>query len=396
MQVSQVSSPRSEHVAYQQAVRLYLSGGSGISARMKHFDLSSSEKKLLSARILLKKQNTCEVLSLLSHPVPGDGFLEAERLFLLGTAYFLRADFENALKLNLTAAEKYRRLGDRRGQFLSLYNASVDASKMNLFTMCQFYLESAEAHITQPDEKILALRAWACLESDRGDYAKSVSLIKNAMEEKTNLSLQDRLVFDHVLSYVYFRSNKLEQSRNVLQTLRKKTKNRDRALVELDYQIVNFLLTGAKLPKAPRVTNRCLETTAKWRLLLLLQHGSLSEAKTQWDLLCKLQPMNFAAEFRFVSDSDKQSPFARAVARFFEKNSQPNRITTNLTPKLELTRNILMQQKIPLRKEELIEQIWGVPYDPAYDTRFYKMMERLRKHGFRLVVRNQTYSVGRF
>jgi hypothetical protein len=364
-----------------------------MKAKMSLLDLSSSEKKLISARMLLKKQNISEALRLLSQPILSRTFLEAERLFLSGTAHFLKADFENALKLNLMASEKYRQVSDRRGQFLSLYNASVDASRMSLFSLCQFYLESAEAQITQTDEKALALRAWACLESDRGDYSKSIALIQSAAGEKETLSPQDKLFFDHVLSYVYFRSRNVKQSRNVLLALRKKTNNRDRALVELDYQLVSSLQTGSKIPRPPGFTSRCLETTAKWRLLLLLQQGSLEEAQAQWATLCKLQPMTFAPGFVFRSESDKNSPFGSTLARFFEKSTQPHPPKVKLTPKLALTRDILAQQKIPLRKEELIEKIWQVPYDPAYDTRFYKLIERLRKHGFKLIVRNQTYAV---
>ena len=34
---------------------------------------------------------------------------------------------------------------------------------------------------------------------------------------------------------------------------------------------------------------------------------------------------------------------------------------------------------MPLRKEYLSEQLWGISYDPRYDARFYKMIERLKK-----------------
>ena len=46
---------------------------------------------------------------------------------------------------------------------------------------------------------------------------------------------------------------------------------------------------------------------------------------------------------------------------------------------IEKLEKVLRGAAMPLRKEELIEKIWNIPYSPAYDSRFYKLLERVRK-----------------
>jgi hypothetical protein len=45
----------------------------------------------------------------------------------------------------------------------------------------------------------------------------------------------------------------------------------------------------------------------------------------------------------------------------------------------------------PLRKEELIERVWGLAYDPRWDSRFYKLVERAKKAGMAIVCSHHAY-----
>jgi hypothetical protein len=47
----------------------------------------------------------------------------------------------------------------------------------------------------------------------------------------------------------------------------------------------------------------------------------------------------------------------------------------------------------PLRKESLIEKIWNSPYDPAFDSRLYKLIERARQNNINIISLNRAYFI---
>ena len=59
--------------------------------------------------------------------------------------------------------------------------------------------------------------------------------------------------------------------------------------------------------------------------------------------------------------------------------------------------DLLMQSSLPLRKEEIIEKIWGRTYHPDLNDRFYKLMERLKKNTNAVIYnQNSSYLLKRF
>jgi DNA-binding response OmpR family regulator len=109
-------------------------------------------------------------------------------------------------------------------------------------------------------------------------------------------------------------------------------------------------------------------------------------------------PENYKENFEIIHEADRRAPFfvflkSLLSNRRHRLSAQVGADVQNLHGKAGKMLELLRIAPMPLRREHLIEEIWNRDYTPEYDSRFYKLIERLRKRGVPIKNTNQTYSL---
>ena len=115
---------RNNYPTYNKAVEAYVQKELPLFKKLSAYrSLSRVEKTLLKTRRAILDNDMVEVNHLLQsiQSIPCT-FLKAEKQFLLGLYYHMRADYEQSLVSYQQAVKYYSEVKDRRGQFLSNYN----------------------------------------------------------------------------------------------------------------------------------------------------------------------------------------------------------------------------------------------------------------------------------
>ena len=374
---------RHDHPIYGKGIEAYLKGEHRVVTKIIcNPTLSPIEKDLLRARLLNQKQDWQAARALLTkHGEPSDRFLAAELYFVRATAGFSLGHYEDSAKLNNKASMLYAQIQDRRGHFLSLYNMSADYNRLGLRELSLHFLEEAMNHVEWPAERSLVLRGMACHYSTLNDYAKACALIDQALQLEMLLERVDLFTLRNVAADIYVRAGKLEEALKLLSTIRNARAHRERARIEFQSRLLECLLFDKKLGPTPDalVTSEYLE---KWRLLKALQEGEIEKAREIWNVLTEANPRFYGGPFNLRDASEEKSLLGRTLKKLHTAvlpamPAEQEAYTKTARRLFE----VLQQTRVPVRKEFLIEAIWGEKYSPEYDARFYKLVERFKRSG---------------
>jgi len=389
---------RSNHPLYQKGVKAYLVGDSTDFSRIREkTELSLTERRLLEARAFFRESKLKEALSLLESITPPDSiFLQAELLFLSATAHNQQGFFEKAITLNQEAFELYGKIEDSRGLFLTSYNLSVDYGRLNLLELSKYWITKAERFAFAVDEKVLIQRAWACQagKEDRNDDARRS--INKALQHREELNDVDQNTLDTVAADILFRCGDWAEARECLQRLHRKRSNREHPRVEFERLLIEALIDKKKLSVAGQIVTESPEHLLKWNLLKAIQDGENAKAHSLWSALQQGNPNVFGAPFALKNKSDLQSVFGVYLSKHVVKKaiSSTPRMLVRMDGKGRLSKlfETLHKSQTPLRKEELIEKVWGTSYAPSLDSRLYKLIQRLRdEKGIKVISENRAY-----
>ena len=354
----------------------------GVLKYLRSPGLSQIEKDLLKALLLNQKQKWQETRTLLTkHGEPADRFIAAELCFIRASAGFCLGGYEEAAKLNHKAWRYYAAIGDRRGQFISLYNLSADHNRMGLKDLSLHFLEESMNYVEWPSERSLVLRGLACHYSSLNDYKKACDYLKQAFAFETLLGEVDLFTLRNVAADIYARAGQMDTALEMLTHIRTSKVNRERARVEFQYRLLECLQGAKKLGPPPEAI-MATEYLEKWKLLRALQEGEIEEARKLWAELRSQNPRFYGVAFELQDSSEEKSIFGRILTALHAHGQQVSNcdkpIYTKTTRRLF---EVLLETKVPLRKEFLIEAIWGEKYNPRYDARFYKLVERFKRSG---------------
>jgi tetratricopeptide (TPR) repeat protein len=397
---------RSSFPLYSACVDAYLNRETETLARMlANPDLSITEKRLLETRLKFRDSRydeAAEILKTLS--TSGIPFLEAERYLLLGNYHAYKGQWQEALIANHQALIGYESIRDRRGAFLANYNLSVDYGRLSLHQAAEHFLRQAEKGAEAASERVLVLRAQASLHGSRGRDSRSIEnavhVIEKALALQCELNDVDRTALVLVAADIYFRANQRHKSYELLNGIRQVKATRDRARILFDLALLEMLLNGqppfTALGGAPSAVEESVEYSLKWSIIRNLQIGELGRAEELWDELTSMASSRYEAKFTALGASDNESLFMTVIGAIRNTSCAnswrvaPRRGGSKLIKLIDL----LAASEGPLRKENLIEEIWGVEYDPSFDARFYKLIERARREcGLELVNVNQAYLI---
>ena len=373
---------RQEHSLYQEGVSLYLTGDNRrLQGFLQQSPLRTFERGLIKTRLHLRAAELAEAEKLLlTLSASPSIFLEAEKLFLWAGLEFQRGNFEEAARWNLDALVAYESLADRRGQFLTNYNLSADFNRVGLETLSYHYLLKAHKMAGNPQESGLILRARACHKSNNQEFEEANRLVDQALAEIDHLSPADRAITINVAADIRFRSGNWDEAQAMLKKSRGIRLNRERDRTDFELTVLEkILLSDKKLAVLPENLRGSLEYSLKWKILRNLQSGELLEATELWNNLRKQSPDDYLEGFKTKNPSLARGIFMSAVAKLLcsEKLSRFESLPESKSTlgNLEL---LIRSSPMPLRKEELIEKVWKTSYRPELDSRFYRLVSRLK------------------
>jgi tetratricopeptide (TPR) repeat protein len=365
---------------------------------LKSPQLSLIEKRLLQVRKMFRNNKYVEAIRCLESLSPIGAFFLGEKYILLAHVWFLKGDFQKSAIFNTLAFEAYTLDSDRRGLFLSLYNLSADYNRMGAYQLSTHYLERSRPYARTPGEHCLILRAEACQWSIEENYDKACSVLSEAFSMADALLPADLTALHSVAADIYFRSKRYETCYEILKRICAGSRKASRdARLAFDIKVVEQLRSGASLPAREGAWQFSDEFSLKWDILRCVQNGEMDRAQKLWKSLTRRLPMLYGEDFSCLSASESSTIFFQYLSRLFKTPSFSTSAKDSdlLKGKLGKLHRILAQSSTPLRKEELIEKIWGTAYDPKFDSRFYKLMERLKKTACRTIITsNRTYSYG--
>lgn len=389
---------RADHPAYQEGVGLYLSDDSrALSRHLKSAELNRVEKSLLQARVALKSNRFSRAQELLADArvTNASPFLASERWMLSATLRSRKGELAAAIRANREAFAGYQAIGDRRGCFLSSYNLSADYGRLGRLEESARFLSFALEHASAHAEKALILRGLAANESKRGRYdeaiAHLVELRRIAGDELPKFELR---ALDLIEADIAVRRGDFALAERNLSRFKPTSRDPELARILFEKQALRFILRAARderwPERVPAKVRGSAEQGLRWAVLASLQAGDGEAAARSWSELRRISPSVYGEGYAAVQASDARNAFSRCIEKLRTKSVAPSAIE-GLPGKLIV---LLSQPGFPNRKESLIERLWGKSYAPELDSRFYKLVERVRKttpYGIR--VRNRTYEL---
>ncbi len=404
------TNERLQHPEYERAVDAYLNSRKDRLERvLSSGKLTPTERTLIEARILNRSGESREALARLEKIRPDGRFLRAELHWVRSHCHHRLAEYELSQLEKLRAEFLYRECQDRRGLFLCAYNLSVEHNRSARHEIERHYLEQAEALMQGASEQALVWRAQACLLSTREKWPEAISKIERALDCSDELTPLDSAGTRAVAADLYFQAGRAERALELLMELSRLPESAERARFECDRLLLKSLLTQELVADPGPAVREHPEYHARWQLVRAVQEGDRSGAVNAFARLSALCPESFEADqdgnWLCHDPSTRKSIFWTTLQAALEqdrKRPAPNTDSTEKTAGsgspglLDELEQLLSTSPMPLRKEELIEQLWRCPYDPALDSRFYKLVQRLKgsltaKNGRRIVVKNRAY-----
>lgn len=386
---------------YRKALEAYLAADLNKLLRiLKSPELSRFESSLIEVRLLLKSNDTTRAGEILSKLEGSDTFLLGEKFFLTACLLSYKSEWQQATSMATRALLKYEAAKCPRGLFLSNYNLSVYYNRLGLDELSDEFIRSADSYVCTPSQAVLVLRAQSCSSLKKGEIELAVSQIEDALSRLGEVDAVDAAHTRAVASEVYARAQNLDKAEENLKSLIRCKTLPDKARVKFDLILISIL----RNPKLNSTGSTCAtaisenaEYSLKWKVVKSLQEGDPNAALQNWSDLVHQMPLRYKEEFQCHNSSDKTSLFMLTVQRLrSEAREQIQKVDIELKGKQQLLFNALNESQTALRKEFLIEQVWGCDYDPALDSRFYKLVERLKQTaGIEIEVSRQTYRLKR-
>lgn len=384
---------RSDFIHYNEAVSLYLKREiKKLNAFMSKGLLTHNERGLIKARLLNLEGKTSQACELLESQKPTNLFLRAQKENVLSSIYDKLSQYQNAAVSNQKAINLYLQLNDRDGLFVSYLNLAINFSRLSLEELFEFNWKLAHNYIQSKENENSLIRAKVSYLAKRGKLEEALSIIQEITQSPGEYN--NKIAFLNLEADILFGLKRYKESLDIYSSLFKKTKSLTRFRINYEYQVTYAFVARTKLRQIPEDFPRTSEYYYLWNSLIHLQNGDPELAHKSWLELVKMNPDKYMPEFRYKDVGDTNSHFSQYYDYLKGINAgillnpfKPGSHSYNFV-------DILKSSQAPLRKEVLIERLWNLPYSPDLDSRFYKLVERVRKNTNLIVsMRNSTYKI---
>ncbi|MEZ4815158.1 MAG: hypothetical protein R3A80_08150 [Bdellovibrionota bacterium] len=357
----------------------------------------SYERKLLKVRQYMAVSENSKALELCLSVASFPLAAFAEKNFLLATLYFSKRFYEKAAYHGSLALETFQKLSLPERIFKSYYNLSVTYSELRWNDMSKLYLDRAIESATSTEDKLDVMRAKACHHSVNNEYPKAKEVLSEMQELILDLESYDVEMFWLIASDIHIWAKEYPEASRCLSRIKKRVNFAYRERLFTQRTLLDFILIPSQpltLPKLPKIFTTDSEFFLQLSFLRALQDGDLRSSQAFWNSLCQLRPQVYGASYVCLSHVDKRNAFFQCLDKLRTPFIKAGEVPV-LSGKLKVAYESLSLSRVPLRKEEWIEKIWGVPYSTEFDSRFYKLVERLKtKIPQSLLQKNRAYILG--
>jgi len=364
---------------------------------LKDKAIKPDEVRILRAFEAHSRRDWSGILQILSdEPKSVDPFIWGEHFFFKGIAHSFLADIDRAIASNTHAIQAYTKAGSRRGAFYSWFNQCAYFTKLGMIESAASCLREMKAYQSEKDEVESYRQAEGVVLNAMGFAEASFQIYENHLsKDLANLKALDETAI-LALVELYYGRGKLDLSLELLEHLMKRQYVSTKSRIHFYYFLFRAELSGKLIPsQAPEVIMESKEFRLKWAILVALQGGELEFAQKKWEELRFLFPRLYQSDFKASNAQFSCDAFMKYIARL-----RGEELVVAVIPglktgsKLNKLYEVLSNESLPIRKEELIERVWEVPYSPALDSRFYKLLERLRKKGkAKIISQNHAYQL---
>jgi hypothetical protein len=369
-------------------------------------DLGNQERNLLLARRQMNRRQWQSALCALGN-VTGHEAWVAEALLLRAQCLSFLGEFSSAQRMCVEATDNFLRLADAPRLFGSLVVSARLAASTGFESEVVGFLKQAESFAANPAERKLLSAEWAWLFVRNAESERARHSIENALSARDQLDVFEREALSFGAMDVFVRLGDLERAYRIAEQLKLERGLWRSAELGLYLSWLPFLISGKSRDDSfPRRSGRLYGQSSRAQTFGVLIHalaqGSINKAWQCWSRLATLVPHVYLANtFDFVNPQDWNSLWGRVLLIYLGGTRGNHPSATNSPAVSSRPFNLvdelyqaLEKSPHPQSKEELIERLWKVPYDPRLDDRFYKLLERTKHRlapRYSIVNKNRAY-----
>lgn len=345
-------------------------------------ELSYAEKRILQARLCVHNQEWHEALKILKtfksdyHP-----FLVGEIHFLASFCYQMLRDQNHVLEHLENALEAYLTIEHGRGVFSIYYNIAVFYERQSLLEEAIKYYELAFQWSHSKEEELYLYKGMAYIFLQQGEKEKAFSNTIEFMKIAESLPIKEKAPALSCAYDIFFQLGRIEEAKEMNEACLKMRSNPMYVEVILDKILLEFLETKILVRNPPKALMTSIHSH-KFNLIEALEIADLARAKREWELLKKDSPFMFGEFLNLKSSSYKKTIFGTCLKIFDSfKNANPSVDFKEMNlPKRPSDRLVYLLENsaVPLLKEDLIEVIWECEYSPELNSKFYKLVKRVK------------------
>lgn len=379
--------------SYWNAVRALHRNRSHFAKLLKEPALSHGERTLLSARRLVADHRWREAVALLERSAPGEILLRAEREFLLAEALNRLARNTEALRAAQRAIPLYRELGDYPGTFQGLLSVAINLHVQGWLPEARALLDELQPLANTPLQKHLIFRETAFCRLKQEELSKLGPVLARLKEEKEGFPARHRQITDQVIGYMLMVSGDLRAAQDRFDHCIEAYPRLSRLTARFWSRLIRLLTQEHTIPPPDAIIRRSPSFLSRYECLRELQGGSPERARAHWKALQAQAPKVYGDPFEFKQSWVARNAFGLLVERYQPQTALgPTRTPEH--PLEDRLIDILRASKSPVSKARLIELLYRQPYEISLDSRFYKLIERVKKRGLRIFARAGAYRLG--
>jgi len=357
--------------------------------------LSVNEKKLLDVRSKLSVGKWEKALTILeSISRESREYINADKSIMKSYVSAHLGYRKKAIKFSLEAFSLFLKINHEKGIIYSSYNLSVYYFEENNMKDSLKYIKYALKHCNKNYVMADIYRHLAFIYLRSGKEKMAKRSIENAKKLHSYLNQFEQGTQNVSFSDYYFRCGELKKMKKCLHEVKKSKNNQHK---DWCYFLINFLdvfENGKKLGKAPKALIHSEKFNLKWLVVQLLQSGDYELARQSWEKLCALTPEVYLPNFKVTSKWNEESLFYKCVEKYLINNEvlPEKELSIKKNTKVSVLYELLANSNSPLRKEELIMEVWGEYDYDKHNGRFYQLVRTLRKkHKINVVNKHNAY-----
>lgn len=355
--------------------------------------------------LLLKQRDTQTVLLEISKYSPNDEFFLAEKYRLQACLEIYRRNIEGSIIASLEAIRLHKKF-QYHSLLLFCYQLIIgNYQHLKHFQLANFYCALSKQFCTTVREFSSLHRAYAFSHLEMGNYHLAH---EHMLEDLKNLKAKDHPSSSLTYSFLVETSFLIGDWQGALTFLKKGALIKSSLLKEmalLDYRLLLNLMDKSKRIQSQGVASRIkghFHSKQRYDVLCALESGDDTTARLKWATLVSAFPHNYGDDFILKGQRISSSIFGTKLKMLLEQHSRidPLSLIKELSMKQDsiparVIKVLCFNQSSRLRKEEIIEKVWKVPYSPVYDDRLYKVIERIKKKKttFTIANYNNSYSI---